>query len=72
MRNYTELIAEFVGYVTAFYNDKDGIYPIATDKRIREAIAIYLESKPLSQIYFDSFDREAVRKIIQPSYSLTL
>ena len=72
MRNYTELIAEFVGYVTAFYNDKDGIYPIATKKRIKEAVNIYLESKSLSEIYFDSLDREQVRKIIQPSYSLTL
>ena len=72
MRNYPELIAEFVGYVTSFYNDEDGIYPIATKNRIKEAVNIYLETKPLSEIYFDSFDREAVRKIIQPSYSLTL
>ena len=66
MRNYPELIAEFVVYVTLFYNDKDGIYPIATKKRIKEAVNIYIES----QIYFDSFDREKVRAIIEPSYKI--
>ena len=70
MRNYPELIAEFVVYVTLFYNDKDGIYHIATKKRIKEAVNIYIESKPLSQIYFDSFDREKVRAIIEPSYKI--
>ena len=30
MRNYPELIEEFIFYVNSFYNDQDGIYPIAT------------------------------------------
>jgi hypothetical protein len=68
MRNYAKRIEEFIFYVNSFYNEKDGIYPIATKERIAEAVNIYLESKPLGQIYFDSFDRESVRQIIQPEY----
>lgn len=69
---YPELIADFCKYCNEFYNDEIGIYPIATEKRIVEAVNQYLESKPLSQIYFDSFDRECVRKIIQPDYEIFL
>lgn len=70
--NYSKLISEFYTYCNEFYNDETGIYPIATEKRIVEAVNQYLESKPLSQIYFDSFDRECVRKIIQPDYEIFL
>jgi hypothetical protein len=70
MRNYPELIEEFIFYVNSFYNEKDGIYPIATKERIAEAVNIYLESKPLGEIYFDSIDREFVRLILEPTYSL--
>lgn len=70
MRNYDKLIKEFYEYVWSFYNLKTGIYPIATDERIKQAVNEYLESKPLSQIEFDSIDRELVRKIIQPEYEL--
>ena len=70
MRNYPELIEEFIFYVNSFYNDQDGIYPIATKERIKEAVNIYLESKLLGEIYFDSTDREFVRSILQPTYSL--
>ena len=70
MKNYSELIKEFYEYVFSFYNNETGIYPIATTERIVEAVNQYLESKPLSEIYFDSFDRESVRMIIQPEYRM--
>ena len=70
MKNYSEDIRQFYEYVWTFYNDVSGVYPIATTERIQQACNEYLESKPLSQIYFDSFDRESVRTIIQPSFEL--
>jgi hypothetical protein len=70
MRNYAEEIKLFYEYVWLFYNLESGLYPIATDKRIQEAVNQYLESKPLGQIYFDSLDRESVRQIIQPEYQI--
>lgn len=68
--NYATEIQKFYKYVSDFYNNVDGIYPIATKERILEAVNQYLESKPLGQIHFDSFDRESVRKIIQPEYQI--
>jgi len=70
MKNYSEEIKQFYLYVWDFYNLKNGIYPIATDEQIQESVNKYLESKPLNEIEFDSLDREAVRKIIQPEYSI--
>ena len=70
MRNYAEEIQKFYEYVWSFYNDESGIYPIATTKRIQQAVNEYLESKPLGEIYFDSFDRESVRMIIEPEYKM--
>lgn len=70
--NYVNEIQKFYKYVSDFYNNVDGIYPIATKERILEAVNEYLTSKPLGEIYFDSFDRESVRKIIQPEYQIFL
>ena len=70
MKNYPVLIKEFYDYVVSFYNNIDGVYKIATRERIIEAVNQYLESKPLGEIYFDSFDREQVRMIIEPDYSI--
>lgn len=70
MRDYGKLIKEFYNYVWQFYNKQSGVYPIASNERIWEACNQYLESKPLSEIYFDSFDRECVRQIIEPNYSM--
>ena len=67
---YIKLIKEFVEYCNDFYNIDGGIYPIATNERINEAVTQFIESKPLSEIYFDSFDRECVRKIIQPEHMI--
>lgn len=68
--NYANEIQKFYKYVSDFYNNVDGIYPIATKERIVEAVNQYLESKPLSEIYFDSFDRESVRMILEPDYTI--
>lgn len=70
MRDYAQEIEFFYGYVIEFYNNVNGIYPIASRKRIIQAVNQYLETKPLSEIMFDSFDRELVRQIIQPGYKM--
>lgn len=68
-------IQEFYEYCFSFYSNHEGNdspYPIATPERIKQAVEQYLKSKPLGEIYFDSFDRENVRKIIEPEYSIFL
>jgi hypothetical protein len=64
MKNYSNEIKDFYNYVNEFYNIKTGIYPLATKERIIAATNQYIESKPLSQIYFDSLDRENIREIL--------
>ncbi len=64
MKDYSQEIHEFYKYVNSFYNLHTGIYPIATKESIHRCVNFYLESKPLSEIYFDSFDREQVRVLI--------
>jgi len=61
MNKYAIKINEFQEYVLSFYNNVDGIYPIATKEFIIQHINFYLESLPLSQICFDSLDRERIR-----------
>lgn len=66
-------IPQFKSLVLSFYsNDPEhqALYPIATPERIHQAINIYLESKPLGAIMYDSFDREKIREIIQPGYTI--
>lgn len=70
MKNYAEEIEFFYQYVHEFYNNVNGIYPIASAKRIVQAVNQYIETKPLSEIMFDSFDRELVRQIIEPGYKM--
>jgi len=65
MKNYSKLINEFYQYVWDFYNKKNGVYPIATDKIIQLSVNRYLETTPLRKIEFDSIDREKVRLIIE-------
>ena len=65
-----EEIKEFQDYCVAMYNDQNGIYKIATAEQIVQAVDVYLRKTPLSEVYFDSVDRERVRQIIQPSYQL--
>ena len=70
MKNYPTLINEFTDYVISFYNNKNGIYPIASIDKIKGAVNKFLESKPLSKFHFDSLDRETVRCILEPSHSI--
>ena len=70
MKNYADKIQSFYEYVYKFYNHEDGLYPLTDMQTIISACNQYLESKPLSEIYFDSFDREEVRMIIDPEYSI--
>ena len=65
-----EEIKEFQDYCVAMYNDQNGIYKIATAEQIVQAVDVYLRKTPLSEVKFDSEDRERVRQIIQPSYQL--
>mgnify|MGYP003134612513 CR=1 FL=1 len=65
MKDYAILINEFYNYVWDFYNKKNGVYPIATDKIIQLSVNRYLETTSLRKIEFDSVDREKVRSIIE-------
>lgn len=60
-------ILHFVEYCNEFYNENDGLYPIASKEEIREAVTQYVMSTE-EELYFDSFDRERVRMILQPEY----
>ena len=70
MRNYLKEIKDFQIYVWEFYNNKNGIYTIANNFEIQDAVMKYIESKPLTEIEFDSYDREKVREILQPTYKI--
>lgn len=70
MRDYSKEISDFQQYVYDFYNNRNGVYPIATADKIYQCVNQYIESKPLSELYFDSFDREQVRTILEPNYSI--
>lgn len=70
MKNYPKLISEFYALCIGFYSFENGIYKIATKEAIIEAVEKYIESKPLAEIYFDSFDREEVRVILEPDYQI--
>lgn len=69
--NLKEFI-HFVKYVDSFYNDVNGIYPIATSDQIENAcikfVANAIEKK--TELHYDSIDRESVRKILEPNYSI--
>ena len=61
-------VLEFVSYCNNFYNEDDGIYPLASRDEIRSAIVDYLFELE-SECQFDSIDREGVRCYLQPDYS---
>jgi hypothetical protein len=61
-------VLEFVNYCNEFYNESDGIYPIASKKEITDAVVEYLFQLE-SECQFDSIDREGVRGVIQPGYT---
>ena len=64
-------VLEFIEYCNNFYNEDDGIYPIATKEEITDAVVEYLYQLE-SECQFDSIDREGVRGVIQPEYSAYL
>lgn len=59
---------EFRSYVNTFYNENNGIYPIASREEIDEAINEYINSiddtDDVTWGFGDSLDRERVRHII--------
>ena len=63
-------IKNFIDYCNEFYNIETGIYPVATKEDIKKAIAQYMCKTNGKDIHFDSLDRERVREILQPSYSI--
>ena len=60
---------EFVQYCNDFYNEYYGEYRIASSEQIEAAIGEYLTEPHEHEIHFDSFDREKVREILEPSYN---
>ena len=67
-RSFLTELNLFIEYCNDFYNNKTGMYPIATRSEIINAIGEYLTEPHTIDIQFDSVDREMVRKIIQPNY----
>jgi len=67
-QNLSINIQRFYSYCNEFYNDRFGIYPIATEIEIIRAVDKYIYSHNLRDIEFDSIDRERVRKILQPNH----
>lgn len=57
-------IEKFYNYCLDFYG-KEGIYPIANDQIIYNAIGQYITQPRSIPIEFDSIDREKVREIIE-------
>lgn len=69
MKDYSKLIKEFYEDVISYYSLDNGTIPIATNERIIKVCNEYLESKPLSEIWFDSMDRIFVRRRLDKGYS---
>jgi len=65
----TEL-ERFTEYVNDFYNVDGGIYPIATTEEIELAIEQFINTPSDVPIEWDSFDRERVRMILEPDYTI--
>jgi len=66
---------KFIEYCEAFYsNESDGIYPVASNREIRRGIDEYLHQLDGHEFQTwgggDSLDRERVREILEPSYSI--
>lgn len=59
-------IARFIEYCNNFYNIHTGIYRIATEEEIEDAVYQYLTQPTDIEILFDTTDRERVREILQP------
>jgi hypothetical protein len=66
---YLDSLQFFYEYCSAFYNNEDGVYPLASVKEIGDAIDEYLSDKKLGDIAFDSHDRWYVREILEARIS---
>jgi hypothetical protein len=63
-------VERFTKYVNEFYNIEYGIYPIATTEEIETAIQQFLNTPTDIPIEYDSLDRERVRTILEPTYTI--
>jgi hypothetical protein len=63
-------VERFTRYVNEFYNIEGGLYPIATTEEIETAIQQFLNTPTDCPIEYDSFDRERVRTILEPTYTI--
>jgi hypothetical protein len=68
-RSFFADLREFNQYCNDFYNEHYGEYRIASSEAIEAAIGEYLTEPHEHEIQFDSFDREKVREILEPSYN---
>jgi hypothetical protein len=68
--NFLTELNHFISYCNDFYNIETGVYPIATLIEIERAVGEYLTEPHTLDVQFDSIDREDVRCIIQPEYSI--
>jgi hypothetical protein len=61
-----EILIQFIDYVTNFYSNKYGVYPIATHDQIKDACALFVANANENncKLYYDSLDREDVRTIL--------
>ena len=64
-------IIEFEKYCLDFYAE-GGINTLGTSEQVVNAVNEYLSSRALSDIEFDSFDREAVGNIIRTKKKLEI
>ena len=64
-------IIEFEKYCLDFYAE-EGINTLGTSEQVVNAVNEYLSSRALSDIEFDSFDREAVGNIIRTKKKLEI
>lgn len=69
MSSLLKEIDDFTNYCKDFYNNKNGVYKIATEKEIEIAVDTYLFKRwtlgKFDKVEFDSVDRERVRIRIQ-------
>jgi len=66
--NMHDFKKEFNDYCISFYNNIDGVYPIATEGEIKKAILFYLKDLPENVPQYDSVDRENIRNILELNY----
>ena len=71
MKNLSEQIKDFYKYVDSFYNKWYGVYRLTEKETIIAACDDYLFSMDLTEVAFDSIDRERVREVLEKKYGCT-